>query len=56
MEKKILGVGVWNLDVSVDPAPQFVPALYVVICSAWTSAALLDRDSSSLSGRVKLEV
>lgn len=52
-----LGLVIWNLDVSIDPASQFVLILYDVFCSAWAShAAYLAWDSSSLSEGVKLEV
>lgn len=55
-KRRSLGLGIWNLDVSVDPASQLVLTLYDVFCSAWTSpAACLDRDSSNPSERVRLE-
>lgn len=56
-KRRSLGLGMWNLDVSVDPASQVVLTLYDVFCSTWTlPAAYLVRDLSGLSDRVKLEV
>lgn len=56
-KRRSLGLGIWNLDVSVDPASLFVLTLYDALCSAWASPDVyLDRDSSSLSERVKLEI
>lgn len=44
-KRRSLRLGIWNLDVSIDPVSQFVLTLPDLFCSVSTSpAAYLDRD------------